>query len=236
VGRLPDGTLRYFLLLDTPNGAMAQRVAIDLRRSIPLPDDADPITLAAAMNPAMSSWVALRRRIAFQPGQSVLILGAGGNAGRMAAAVAQRLGAGTVIGAARRGGDISLAPDELAQAGREIDVVLDYLWGEPTAAALQAIIPARADDAQRLTGVQIGSVAGRTAPIPSAALRAARLELVGSGQGSVPTGDILAELGELAAEVGRGTFDIDARAVPLADVEQAWTATSAQRLVIAPQA
>ena len=53
------------------------------RRSpaIELPDDVDVAKVAAAMNPAMSSWVALRRRVPIQPGQSVLVLGATGNAG-----------------------------------------------------------------------------------------------------------------------------------------------------------
>ena len=46
------------------------------------------------MNPAMSAWVALRRRVPLQPGQSVLVLGATGNAGGMAVQVAKRLGAG----------------------------------------------------------------------------------------------------------------------------------------------
>jgi NADPH:quinone reductase-like Zn-dependent oxidoreductase len=84
VGRGPDGVLRYFLLPDTTLGAMAERTLIDPRRSIVLPDDVDPVRIAAAMNPAMSSWVALRRRIEFEKGQRVLVLGATGNAGRMA--------------------------------------------------------------------------------------------------------------------------------------------------------
>ena len=40
--------------------------------------------LAAAMNPGMSSWVGLRRRLDFRPGCSVLVLGATGSAGRLA--------------------------------------------------------------------------------------------------------------------------------------------------------
>src|ERR1700722_10615215 len=93
VGRAPDGTLRYFVLPDTTMGAMAERTVIDLRRAVVLPDGADPILVAAAMNPAMSSCVALRQRIDFEPGQSVLILGATGSSGRMAVQVAKRLGA-----------------------------------------------------------------------------------------------------------------------------------------------
>ena len=57
---------------------------------------------------------------------------------------------------------------------------------------LRAIVPARADDTRTLTWVQIGSVAGLDSPIPSAALRATRLQIIGSGQGSVPTQDIVA--------------------------------------------
>src|ERR1700748_3705795 len=84
VGRAPDGTMRYYVLPDTTMGAMAEQTVIDQRRSVVLPDGTDPILVAAAMNPVMSSWVALRRRIDFEPGQTVLILGATGSSGRMA--------------------------------------------------------------------------------------------------------------------------------------------------------
>ncbi len=107
VARTPDGQLRYFVLEDTTMGAMAERTVIDLRRSVVLPEGADPVAIAAAMNPAMSSWVALRRRISFEPGQSVLVLGATGNAGRLAVQVAKYLGASHVIG-----------PPAAGQAGR----------------------------------------------------------------------------------------------------------------------
>jgi NADPH:quinone reductase-like Zn-dependent oxidoreductase len=247
VGRAPDGSLRYFVLPDTTMGAMAEQTIVDLRRSVVLPPGSDPVQIAAAMNPAMSSWVALRRRITFTPGQSVLVLGATGNAGRMAVQVAKRLGAGHVIGAGRHperlaaligsGADatVSLDGDDLGPAAADVDVVVDYLWGPPTAAAMVAVITNRADQDKPLTWIQIGSVAGRTAAIPSAALRAARLQIVGSGQGSVPTRDILAELPDLAAEITNGTFQINALSVRLADVEGAWKdSDSPQRIVITP--
>lgn len=56
MGRAPDGTLRYFVLPDTTMGAMAEQTVIDQRRSVALPDGTDPILLAAAVNPVMSSW------------------------------------------------------------------------------------------------------------------------------------------------------------------------------------
>jgi NADPH:quinone reductase-like Zn-dependent oxidoreductase len=253
VGRGPDGRLRYFVLPDTALGSMAERTVIDVRRSVELPDDVDAVTVAAAMNPAMSSWVALRRRIEARPGQNVLVLGATGNAGRLAVQVARHLGAARVVAVGRDAGrlaelgdheadaTVSLDGDagsvaaELGEAGRDIDVVLDYLWGQPTADALRAIVPARADDSQTLSWVQIGSVAGLECPIPSAALRATRLQIVGSGQGSVATRDIVAELGELAAEIHRGSFFVDAAPMPLAGVERIWRLpTTGPRYVVVP--
>src|SRR6201996_7948660 len=49
VGRATDGTLRYFVLPDTPLGSMAERTVVDPRRSIVLPEGSDAIRIAAAM-------------------------------------------------------------------------------------------------------------------------------------------------------------------------------------------
>jgi NADPH:quinone reductase-like Zn-dependent oxidoreductase len=246
VGRSADGRMRYFVLADTRNGSMAEQVVVDRRRTIVLPDDADPVVLAAAMNPAMSSWVALRRRVPDARRERVLVLGATGNAGGLAVQVARHLGARHIVAVGRDEARLAASAadrtvclddaDALAEAAADVDVVLDYVWGEATAAALRAIVPARADDRQPLTWVQIGSVAGPESPIPSAALRATRLSIVGSGQGSVAASDIVAELEELVAEVGRGTFAVDAVARPLEEVEAAWTEDVAggERLVVVP--
>src|ERR1700733_7840729 len=98
VGQLPDGGLVYFAVPDDVWGSMAEQAMIDPGRPVPLPAGAGVAKIAAAMNPAMSSWVALRRRVPLQPGQSVLVLGATGNAGAMAVQVARRLRAGRVAG------------------------------------------------------------------------------------------------------------------------------------------
>lgn len=68
VVRDSKGKLRYTILDDTPLGTMAARTVIELDRSVVLPDRIDPVLVAAAMNPVMSSWVALRRRIEFRRG------------------------------------------------------------------------------------------------------------------------------------------------------------------------
>jgi NADPH:quinone reductase-like Zn-dependent oxidoreductase len=237
VGRASSGELLYFVLPDTPLGAMAEHTLVDRRRSVVLPAASDPVAIAAGMNPAMSCWIALRKRIDFKAGQRVLVLGAAGNAGRMAVEVAKHLGAGQVIAAARNpervDGGISLEDSEaLGKAARDVDVVIDYLWGTPAADAMTALITHRSDDRQALDWIQIGSVAGPAAAIPSAALRAANLRILGSGQGSVSTKDIVGELPALAAAISAGTFTINASSVPLSDVEATWNAPAADARIV----
>ena len=248
VGRLPDGTLRYFALRDTTSGAMAEQTVIDLRQSFELPSGSDPVQVAAAMNPAMSSWVALQRRIDFQPGQAVLVLGATGNSGQMAVQVAKQLGAGRVIAAGRNperladlrdlGADAVVTLGDsatLGAAAADVDVVIDYLWGPATADAIVAIATHRSNDNQPLSWIEIGAVAGASAEIPSAALRALPLHIVGSGQGSVSTRDILAELPAIAEAIISGALRIDARPIPLRDVASAWRDIGrADRIVLTP--
>jgi NADPH:quinone reductase-like Zn-dependent oxidoreductase len=255
VGRRADGSLVYFVLSDTTLGSMAEQAVIDPARSIPLPGGADVAAVAAAMNPGMSSWVALRTRVAFLPGQSVLVLGATGSAGRLAIQIAKRLGAGRVI-AVGRGADklavlrglgadvtIDLAAEttavvaELGAHAAQVDVVLDYLWGPPAEAVIFPILAAREDASALLSWIQIGAVAGSDIRLPSAALRQANIHFFGSGQGSVSARGILENLPSLAAEVLAGSLSINAVAHPLAEVESVWTESargSTERTVLIP--
>lgn len=237
VGRDAEGRLRYFVV---DGGAMADLATIDLRASVVLSPTIDPVRVAAAMNPAMSSWIALRRRITLPADAHVAILGASGSAGRLAIEVARHLGAARVSAVARG----TTAFDDLRALGADdvvtfeecssvssAAVVLDYVWG-----AMQAIVRARPDRGSPLPWVQIGSVAGAEAPIPSVALRASGLQIVGSGQGSVSTRDIVAELPSLADFIMSGTPHVSARAVPLRDVEAEWSrpSSAADRTVLVP--
>ena len=242
VGRRADGSLVYFVADDDLVGPMATRTVIDSRRSVPLPDGADVVRIAAAMNPAMSSWVALRRRVPIEAGQSVLILGATGNAGQMAVQVAKRLGAGRVVGAGRDqarlatlaglGADATVALTDdadatataLAKEAAEVDLVIDYLWGKPAGDAIMALLRARADRGRALNWIQIGAMAGPTIELPSVALRSANFRLQGNGQGAVSTRVYLEQLPSLVDEIESGGIAVTAQAVPLADVESAWNA------------
>jgi NADPH:quinone reductase-like Zn-dependent oxidoreductase len=242
VGRHEDGRMVYFVADDDLVGPMATQTVIDTRRSIALPADVDVLKIAAAMNPAMSAWVALRRRVPIEAGQSVLILGATGNAGQLAIQVAKRLGAGRVVGAGRDRTRLAILPDigadatvpltddadataaALAAAASEVDLVIDYLWGRPASEAIMALLRARADRGRALNWIQIGSMAGPTIELPSVALRSANFRLQGNGQGAVSTRAYLAELPALIDEIDNGGIAVSARPMPLADVEAAWTA------------
>jgi NADPH:quinone reductase-like Zn-dependent oxidoreductase len=225
VGRLPDGRSVYFVGRDGACGSMAESAVVDLRRTVTLPDEVDVVKLAAAMNPAMSSWVALRRRVPLQPGQSVLVLGATGNAGSMAVQVAKHLGAGRVVGAGRNperlAGLRAVGADEVVALSDDDQATADHL---ASAAAMMAILKARANRSRALDWIQIGAMAGPTIELPSVALRSANLRIQGNGQGAVSPEGYLAELPSLVEEISRGTITVNARAVPLADVETAWNA------------
>lgn len=254
VGRLQDGQLVYFVAPDTPFGTFAEKAVVDLRRSIPLPEGADAIRIAAAMNPAMSSWVALRRRVDFQPGQKILVLGATGNSGQMAVQIAKLLGASQVIGAGRDqerlhsllalGADevVSLVGESeevakrLGMAAAEVDIVIDYLWGKPAEQAMIPLLMQRSDRSRKLSWVQIGSVAGQTAAVPSVALRSANFHLLGSGQGAITTAGYLAELPSLIEALTAGKLQLSTVAVPLSKVEETWNAPASfgDRIVFVP--
>jgi NADPH:quinone reductase-like Zn-dependent oxidoreductase len=243
VVRDAEGRLHYALLGPTSLGTMAERTVVERDRTVPLPAGVDPVAVAAAMNPVMSSWVALRRRIDLPEHARVLVLGATGNAGSMALQVARLLGAAEVVAAARDRAKLSalgdradrvLGLDELGDAG-DVDVVLDYLWGEPAVAGIQAVLRVRSDRRAPLSWIEIGSVAGPDAAIPAAALRAARLQLVGSGIGSVSGAEFVDELPAIARAITDGAFEVRARAVPLRDVESVWDADSdGERIVFVP--
>ncbi len=254
VGRAPDGGLLYFVVPGGAAGTLAERAVADRRRAVPLPPGTDPVAVAAAMNPGMSSWVALRRRVPLPPEAKVLVLGATGGAGRLAVRVARHLGAAHVVAAGRDPGRLARTRDlgasqtvsltgsdadvagRLARAAADADVVLDYLWGGVAERAMPALLTARPDRARTLAWIQIGSMAGQELTLPSQLLRAADLRILGSGQGSVSTAGIVAELPSLTTAITAGTLTADPLPLPLSQVERVWAEPldAAHRVVLVP--
>lgn len=248
VGRGTDGKLRYFVRGPGLMGTMADKTVIKLDHSIELPSDSDPVTVAGAMNPAMASWLALRCRVPFRQGQKVLILGATGSSGTMAVQIARHLGASQIIAAGRDElrlaklpalGATEIVPLGDARLGAlacEVDVVLDFVWGESAVGVMEAVLKQRTDRSMPLAWIHVGSMAGEIAAIPGAFLRSANLQIMGSGHGSVSVREILTALPALARELAGGTFRIDVKAMPLRNVEQAWAeaAHTSDRIVLTP--
>jgi len=251
VGCLADGQRVYFAFPRPPVGAMAERVAVKSANTIPLPDDIDDITAAAMANPGMSSWAALRERTQLQPGESVLINGATGASGRLAIQVARHLGAGRIVVTGRNpnieaellalGADtfipLSQSPEALSARLHEeiaggINIVLDYLWG-PTAEAIliAATGHGKAEAAPRIRFINIGSLAGPTLSLPSAALRSSGLELLGTGLGSVSHQGLIRCIAGLLHAAPTAGFRIATESIPLTQVESAWPKDSAARMV-----
>ena len=256
VGRLEDGTRIYFGAARSPYGTMAERCLATRRMCIPLPDGLDDATAAGIANPAMSSWVALAARARFVAGESVLILGATGVAGQLAVQVAKRMGARRVVGAGRNpealeklkslGADATISLDQEQDAvveafraeiaGEGVDIVLDYLWGQPAESALKAISQKGLRMASpRVRFVQIGNTAGATITLHAAALRSSGLELLGSGFGSASLDQILAAIAEFFKIAAAQPFEFQIKTAPLSDVEAQWNSPErGTRLVFQP--
>jgi hypothetical protein len=75
-----------------------------------------------------------------------------------------------------------------------------------------------------------------TVETPEAGGEHANLRIMGSGQGSVATAAIIAQLPTLAAEITAGTLTVNAAPLPLSQVESAWNAPTepGRRIVFAP--
>lgn len=250
VGRLDDGRRVYFVLPRAPFGSMSERTVVPLAQCIALPEGLDDVTAAAIANPGMSAWAALTERAKFAAGETVLVNGATGAAGRLAVQIAKHMGAKKVIATGRNvealkdlaalGADVTIPLGSMDDAFEEalqgqfsegIDVVLDYLWG---ASAERAIIAgAKAGrEGIPIRFVHIGSVSAQTITLPSAALRSSAIELMGSGIGSVPVPRLLKSIEELMRVAASAGLMVATKTFPLSEVETVWsTAANVPRAV-----
>lgn len=247
VGMTSDGQRVYFAFPSAPFGSMAQRAPVALQNCLPLPDALDDISAAAMANPGMSAWAALVKRAQFQAGETVLINGATGSAGQLAVQIARYLGAKKIIATGRNAQALTaLAADECinltadeqtlnaqfatASAG-QIDVVVDYLWGR-SAELLLPILAKYTPGDKPVRYVQVGSLAGADIGLNGAVLRAAPLQLMGSGIGSLSMPQLLAATGEMLQAAVPGHFTIATTPLPLRDVAAAWPRDNSQKRTV----
>jgi NADPH:quinone reductase-like Zn-dependent oxidoreductase len=256
VGLTQDGRRVYFAMPEAPFGALAEFCPIHARRCVEIPDSVDDITAAAIANPGMSAWGALVERAHLAAGETVLVNGATGTAGRIAVQLAKYLGAGKIIATGRNvqeleevkqlGADVVIPftlggqhpsgakdyEDALKQAfPAGIDIVVDYLWGESAKTAIIALAKTIEDRPVRF--VHVGGASGEaTIELRGAALRSSAIMLMGSGVGSISRSALVQSIKSVFEAVQPAGLTIATRVVPLSEVEDVWDkATGKPRVV-----
>jgi NADPH:quinone reductase-like Zn-dependent oxidoreductase len=247
VGRTQDGRRVYFAMPEAPFGALAEFCPVSARRCVELPNSLDDITAAAIANPGMSAWAALVERAHLVAGETVLVNGATGTAGRLAVRLAKHLGAGKVIATGRNAEEL----EEVKQLGADvvipftlgmlhpsgakdyenalqqvfasgIHVVVDYLWGESAKTVIVAIAKA-VDDGTPVRFVHVGGASGeQNIELPGAALRSSAIMLMGSGAKSVPLPVLLQSIRSIFEVVQTAGLKIATNVVPLSEIESVW--------------
>jgi NADPH2:quinone reductase len=252
VGTLPDGTLIGFGPPRAPYGALAERTVVAAGQVAPIPAGLDPVT-AVVLATAVTGMT-IKTAAGFVPGETVLIQGATGVAGRLAVKVARLLGAGRIVATGRDDGALrevralgadlvistAVPDDALAQAfaearGEGYDVVLDFLWGRPTEILLRTLIPASFGLGKPTRLVQAGESAGPALTVAAASLRTSGVEIYGAGRGLDP-GVMAQAYGQVVRWAQDGTLTFEALTVPLSEIEDAWQRPGprGRRLVVVP--
>lgn len=251
-----DGQLIGFGGLRPPYGSMAEKAALSKLYQIPIPDGVDAVTAATIPGSALTSLLPLRWGAKIQPGETFLINGATGFAGKLAVQVARLLGVKRVVGTGRNpvalkelrdlGADavidLKQSDDNVIEAfSREVgtsggQVILDFLWGHPTELLVEALVPRDLSFARRRVRlVQIGEMAGSKISLAAETLRTSGLEILGASGGLTP--EAVAEGTQQVWEwIKAGKLRADVEQVPLKDVESAWKRTDVhgKRIVIVP--
>lgn len=101
VGERSDGKLVGFSGMKSPYGAMAEKAVVPKESTVLIPDGINAETAVALPSTALTSLFPLKWGVKIKPGETVLINGATGVAGKLAVQIAKLLGAGRVIGTGR---------------------------------------------------------------------------------------------------------------------------------------
>jgi NADPH2:quinone reductase len=252
IGALPDGTLVGFGNIRLPYGALAEKTVVPEGSYMPIPDGIDP-AVVAVMASAVTA-MSMKTAAGFVPGETVLVQGATGVAGRLAVKVARLLGAGRIVATGRDdeqlrevlalGADTvintAVSDEALTQAytdarGDGYDVVVDYLWGRPTEILLRSLIPQSFAFGKPTRVIQIGESADTELALTGTSLRTSGVEIYGAAKGLDPQtmGEVY---GQIVTWTRSGELTFDVERVPLSDVETAWQRTDlkGRRLVVLP--
>ena len=251
VGTLvPSDELVYFTSLTAPTGSFASEINVEKRDVWKLPHGADPQQVAVLVNAVMSGWMALTARVGVTPGQkegwSVAVLGATGVSGQAAVQVAKALGAERIVAIGKPGEKLERTRELGATAtvalGKEgevdfsaaadVDVVLDYLWGDVASAVLPGIVEKRENKSQRLSWVEIGALGGDEVKVSGALLRKANLVLLGCGPGSWSFKELGEQMPAMLDGIVEGGMRAEFKVEKLEEVERWWSDNEGLRKLV----
>jgi NADPH:quinone reductase-like Zn-dependent oxidoreductase len=214
-------------------------------------DSVDDALVAALGLSAVAAWMVLTSRARLEPGEQVLVLGAGGVVGQVAVQAARLLGARRVVAACRsehaqetaraRGADavVALLPGEgqvelaarlAAACDGPVDIVVDPLFGVPASAAATLL-------GHRGRLVNLGSSAAEAAVFGSGQLRSHSAAILGYTNNDLTAAERGGALRSVLQHAGAGHLTVSHRVVPFDDVSAAWAAqadgSARERLVLA---
>jgi NADPH2:quinone reductase len=246
--RLPAGTRVRFESPALPGfgarGTLAERAGVPEESLVELPDDVDDDLAAAIGVVGITALLALERAAPLD-GARVLVLGATGAVGQMAVQLAKAMGAARVVGAGRSAERLErvreLGADEVVElgesdlpaalersAGRQLEVVIDVLWGEPAMAALALL-------ATEGRLVNVGQPAGTDVRIPLETVRNRQGAIHAISSGWTELGRKAAAYERVLEHVRAGRLVVDREIVPLDGVGAAWArqeASPGRKLVV----
>ena len=250
---VPPGT-RVFVVttagMAPGDGSLAERCAVPDEAVVPIPDGVTDVAAAALGMSAVAAWMALTDRARLQPGERVLVLGAGGAVGQVAVAAAKALGAGQVVAVcrseeaqarARRCGADRVVPlsgdvDHLTARFQDavdgsVDVVVDPVFGPAATAASRVLAP-------RGRLVNLGGASGDVAEFSSSVLRSRTADVLGYTNALLTHEQRRNALAAVFSHAAAGRFHVDHDVLPLAEVNEAWTrqaeGRAGVRLVLTP--
>jgi NADPH2:quinone reductase len=215
------------------DGTLAELATVLEAEALGLPNEISDDLAAACGTAGLAGWLPVCWRAGVGAADRVLVLGGTGTVGLAAVQAARLKGVERIVAAGRRPAGLEAAKEvgadavvhldepELAAAFKEAcggegpTVVIDPLWGEPLAAALDAAAPgARV--------VQVGQSAGPTATLASGVVRGKQLEIYGYSNFVVPPEVRRGAYAELVAHAAAGEISFPIEDYPLDRVAEAW--------------
>lgn len=216
-------------------GGFSSEAVIAAHRLRRTPDSMTDGQAATCTQSYMTAWFALRYRVAAQPGETLLVLGAGGGVGLAAVDVGRHLGLRVIAAASsedKRAAALAHGAEAVIDTttedvkavarqfggGRGVDLVYDPVGGDAAEPALRALSPGG-------KFLVVGFAAGSIPRLPANLVLLQNRNVIGVDWGGW-VGTHLAEneamMDEVVAAIGSGALTpVEPTAYPLADAARA---------------